>query len=145
MKKLLKISLVLFVLTLLIGCGKQSPEEAALQAQKNLTDRLNLTILLEDSLGLEEVLISQNEENLLVRFKAPTIKGEELSNGLAQVFAFIDQRASDEIETIKLIFTINHVDSMIIAVPREDISLWTDSEISNKEFINKFDITFLIK
>jgi hypothetical protein len=145
MKKLSKIFLMFFVVTLFAGCGAQSAEQAAVQAQENFPSQLDLALLLEDNLGLKGVLISQEGENLFVRFKAPTLKGEELNSGLVQVLAFIDQRASEDIKTIKLIFVINHVDSMIIEVPREEVSLWTDGKISNQELVNKFKVTSLIK
>src|SRR3989339_1235202 len=42
------------------------------QAQKDLSDQLNLTMMLENDFGLEEVIISQDGEDLLVRCSAPT-------------------------------------------------------------------------
>lgn len=147
MKKFLIFGLIVAVL-FFVGCKsaeEKAAEEAALQAQENFANQLDLALALEDDLGLEEVIISQDGENLLLRCKAPTIKGEELNNGLVGTFAFINQRVPDEIKTIKLIFTINYVDSAIVEVQREDISSWLDGKISNKEFLNTFNVISLIK
>jgi len=111
----------------------------------NFSDQLDLMMLLEDNFKLEEVIISQDNEDLLVRCKAPTIKGKALNNGLVQVFAFINQRIPGDIKTIKLIFTINHVDATIVEVQRKAIDRWMNNEISNTEFINKFNAVSLIK
>jgi hypothetical protein len=115
------------------------------QVRKDFSDQLDLTMMLENDFGLEEVIISQDGEDLLVRCSAPTIKGEALNNGLVYIFAVINEKAKEEIKTIRLIFTINHVDATIVEVQREAISGWMDNKITNLEFINKFKVISLIK
>jgi hypothetical protein len=119
--------------------------DVAEQTQGNFSDQVDLAIFLEDELGLKEVLVSQDGKNILVRFMAPTISGNELNRGIVQVFAFVNQKVSDDIVAIKLIFTVNHVDSMIVTAQRKDISLWMKKKISNEQFIKKFDVVSLIK
>lgn len=144
--------IILLLITTIAGCwhffnkkDSEQVEQPKTQEQVDFSNQLDLMILLEDNFALEDMVISQNKEDLLVRCKAPTIKGKELTNGLVQVFAFINQKVPDDIKTIKLIFTINHVDSAIIRVKRKDISRWMNNKISNVEFINSFDVTSLIK
>ena len=155
-RSLAQIFLVSFVLVF-IGCGKQpaktlninghSGETAAISEADldKINDQLNLAILLEDELGLKEVIVSQDGENLLIRCMAPTIKGQELYRGLVQVFAFINQKAPSNTKTMKLIFTINHVDSAIVEVPRQAVTRWMDNGISNQTLISRFTVTSLLK
>jgi predicted small lipoprotein YifL len=154
MKKILTpLFLVLLVLAC-SGCGKKPPDDQDTQDTSEqpesapLADtsaQLDLMLSLEDELGLEEVLISQDNQNLLIRFKAPTITTAEIDNGMAQIFAFVDQRCTDDIKTIKLILTVNHVDSAIVEAQRQDIARWLDGSLSNQQFVDTFNIISLIE
>jgi hypothetical protein len=128
-----------------LGQVVDTPVQTATLSQKDFSAQLDLALFLEDELGLKEVIVTQDGKNLLVRFKAPTITGDELNKGIVQIFAFVDQKVSPSITTIKLIFTVNHVDSMIVTAQRLDISRWASKKISNTQFIKKFKVVSLLK
>jgi len=153
MKKGALISIFLMALILVLpGCGKKKventntniSEEPAGLSQEEIQTQIDLTLLLEDAFGLKEVIISQDNKNYIVRFKAPTLKGTELDNGLTQIFGFLNPRVPDGIKNIKLIFTVNHIDSAVITVERQNITDWLDKKIPNAAFINSFEVVSLL-
>lgn len=113
-------------------------------AEIGQSDMMNLMIDLEDQFKLQDVLASQSGPTLIVRFKAPTIGGEELSSGLAQIFAWLNEKIPAQIQSISLVFMVQNVDSLVVNVDRNDIQSWKDGELNNNAFIKKFKKTSLL-
>jgi len=114
---------------------KKANAEVVLDEEENF----QLTALLEDGMGLEDVFISTTNDVLEVRIKAPTISGEELYEGLTLVFSFLDEKINPDFNNMRLIFTINNVDASIVEVSRTNVISWKNNEISNAEFIQSFE------
>ena len=118
--------------------------QQAVVTEISQSDMMNLMIDLEDQFKLQDVIASQSGTTLIVRFKAPTIGGEELSTGLAQIFAWINEKIPSQIQSVNLVFMVQNVDSLVVNVNRSDIQNWKDGKIDNSEFIKKFKKTSLL-
>lgn len=108
------------------------------------SDLINLMLDLEDRFKLQDVFINQSGTVLIVRFKAPTITGEELDSGLAQIFSYLDEKSPDLISELDLVFMVQNVDSLIVNVKRSDIRDWKEGVLNNVDFIKKFKKTSLL-
>ena len=109
-----------------------------------LADMMTLMIDLEDQFQLRDVRANQSGKTLIVRFAAPTITGDELYAGLAQIFAWLNEKIPSPITGIDLVFTIQNVDSMVIHAERAEIENWKAGKIDNGAFINTFKKTSLL-
>ncbi len=129
----------------LVSCGDQPPPPQEIPVLSiSQSDTTNLMLALEDDFALQEVLVSQSGTTVTVRFKAPTISNEELYSGLTQIFAYINEQLPADIQTIELVFVLNHVDSATLSIDRNSIRDWKESKMSNTDFINKIKKTSLL-
>ena len=103
------------------------------------SDLLNLMVSLEDDLGLQEVLVEQVEDIIVVKFKAPTIGGEELNLALVQIFAYVDGKIPENIKKIRLVFVVNYTDSALVDLERSKIADWKADKLDNIGLIKAFE------
>ena len=120
---------------LILGSRKDEGEPVA-----SPTENIELMIALEEYLGMEEVLVFETEGNILeVKFKSPNNNNqEEVYHAMILVFDYIDQNIINDVESIRLVFTINSIDSGFVEVEREEISKWRDGDISDSKFVGSF-------
>ncbi len=121
----------------------QAPKQEAGAA--NIGAMAELGLQLEEDFGLDEVLVSLDGATLQVKFKAPTISGEELNEGLVQVFGYLAAKSPAGAEKIRLVFVINHVDSAVVEVTLQQIKDWMAGKTDNAAFISSFKKLSLIK
>lgn len=99
--------------------------------------RLQMTMALEDQMGLEDVIIAPVNDVLEVRMRAPTISGDALFAGVAQIFSYLDATAPEGFTALRLVFDIHNLDAGIIEVLRRDIADWKSGRVSNADFLAK--------
>ena len=103
-----------------------------------------LGLQLEEDFGLDEVLASLDGATLLVKFRAPTISGEELNEGLVQIFGYLAAQAPAGADKIRLVFVINH-EYAVVEVTLQQVKDWMAGKIDNADFISSFKKLSLIK
>lgn len=103
-------------------------------------ENIELMIELEEYLGMEDVLVLETEGGILeVKFKSPNNDNqEEVYQAMILVFDYIDQNIENDIDSIRLVFTINSIDSGFVEAEREQISKWRDGDIPDAEFVESF-------
>lgn len=160
-KLLSNLTFFLLSLTILAGCNQPTPqpstppippetnksiasEKITPAAELSQAELINLMLDLEDNFKLQDVLADQTGNTITIRFKAPTISGEDLNNGLAQIFSYLNEKLPTQISVLNLVFMVQNVDSLVINVNRSDINNWKDGKISNTDFLKKFKKTSLL-
>jgi len=107
-------------------------------------DMINLMLDMEDQFKLQNVIATQSGATMDIRFKGPTISGDQLYAGLAQIFSWLNEKVPSQITSINLVFMIQNVESLVIAVNRDDIQNWKAGKMDNTAFIKTFKKTSLL-
>lgn len=99
------------------------------------SQRYQLTLLLEDDLGMRDVLVGQAGSRVVIRFRQPTMPAEELFAALTAVSDIVEPRLPEGIETIRYVFTVRAVDAGYVDVSREALQGWRDGDLTNADFV----------
>ena len=107
--------------------------------------RVDLTVDLENDLGLEDVLLTVlNDEVLEVRTKTPVnVSPRAIYNACAYIFAYLQPRIPSPIKNMRIILTVNDLDAMFVETSYRDVAKWQAGEIEEKAFFDSLKIVNL--
>lgn len=108
---------------------------------------VDLSLDLENSLKLEDVRISEVEGGIIeIHTKTPeNVSPDAIMAATSYIFGYVDPKISNQIKTLRLIFTVNGLDASLIEVSRTNVKDWITKRISDEVFVSSMKKVSLVK